>query len=59
MFSRWNLLRNPFDPNLISFGTLDWFIGRQREVALCRKLMADRPVILVDIDYDTIDPHLY
>ena len=48
MFSRWNLARNPFDTNPISLGTLDWFVGRSRELALCRRLVAEQSVVIVE-----------
>ena len=48
MFSRWNLIRNPFDTNPISVGTLDWFVGRGRELELCRRLLAEQSVVLIE-----------
>ena len=48
MYSRWNLSRNPFDTNPISLGSLDWFVGRQKEVELCRTIAAQQGVILVE-----------
>ena len=48
MFARWNLARNPFDPNPISLATLDWFVGREREVQLCERLVAEGSVVLVE-----------
>ncbi len=48
MFTRWNLVRNPFDTNPISLGTLDWFVGRQRELQLCRRLVTEQSVVLVE-----------
>jgi len=50
VFSRWNLARNPFDTNPISLGTLDWFVGRNQEIDLCRRLVAEQSVILVEGD---------
>ena len=48
MFSRWNLARNPFDTAPISLGTLDWFVGRVRDIDLCRRLASQRAVIVVE-----------
>ncbi len=48
MFSQWNLRGNPFDTSPISLGTLDWFIGRKAEVDLCRRLVAQQGVIVVE-----------
>lgn len=48
MFARWNLARNPFDPNPISLATLDWFVGRRREVQLCQRLVAEGSVVVVE-----------
>jgi len=48
MFSQWNLRSNPFDTSPISLGTLDWFIGREAEVDLCRRLVAQQGIIVVE-----------
>ena len=48
MFARWNLTRNPFDTNPISLGTLDWFVGRDRDLKLCRQLVSEQSVILIE-----------
>ena len=48
MFSRWNLVRNPFDTSPISLGTLDWFVGRTKEVEVCRRVVSERSVVLVE-----------
>lgn len=48
MYSRWNLSRNPFDSNPISLGSLDWFVGRKREVELCQSIVAQRGIVLVE-----------
>lgn len=48
MFTRWNLSRNPFDTSPISLGNLDWFVGRQKEVDLCRAIVAQQGVVLVE-----------
>jgi len=50
MFSRWNLARNPFDPSPISLGTLDWFVGRKKQLELCRRLVAEQSIVLVEGD---------
>jgi DNA-binding transcriptional ArsR family regulator len=47
MFSQWNLRSNPFDTSPISLGTLDWFVGREAEVILCRRLAAQQKSVLV------------
>ena len=48
MFARWNLTRNPFDTSPISLGSLDWFVGRGGELELCRRLLTEQSVILVE-----------
>jgi DNA-binding transcriptional ArsR family regulator len=48
MFSQWNLRSNPFDTSPISLGTLDWFVGRETEVGLCRRLAAQQGVMVVE-----------
>jgi len=48
MFTRWNLVRNPFDPNPISLATLDWYIGRKKEIRLCQRLVNSGSVVLVE-----------
>jgi len=48
MFTRWNLVRNPFDPNPISLATLDWYIGRKKEIQLCRRLVNSGSVVLIE-----------
>jgi len=48
MFSQWNLRGDPFDTSPISLGTLDWFVGRQTEVDLCRKLIKQQGVLLIE-----------
>jgi DNA-binding transcriptional ArsR family regulator len=48
MFTRWNLARNPFDPNPISLATLDWYIGRKKEVQLCQRLVRSGSVVLIE-----------
>jgi len=42
------IVRNPFDTNPISLGTLEWFVGRQRELELCRQLVAEQSVVLIE-----------
>jgi len=48
MFTRWNLARNPFDPNPISLATLDWYVGRKKEIQLCQRLVGSGSVVLVE-----------
>jgi DNA-binding transcriptional ArsR family regulator len=50
VFTRWDLARNPFDPTPISLATLEWFVGRTKEVHLCQRLVAERSVIVVEGD---------
>ena len=48
MFTRWNLARNPFDTNPISLATLDWYIGRKKEIQLCQRLAHSGSVVLIE-----------
>jgi len=48
MFAKWLLKRNPFTLDPISLETLEWFVGRDAELALCSKLLLSKSLLIVE-----------